>query len=119
MRTVAAMVAILGVIALFPLSAADDCNVSTSPAHVCQKIDVPWPGTPVPQLTVFGTYYLWVGPGHCVPPTANDCRGVPAGTGSTAGVAGILYQESNNHAGLQRAQFLSNGVVQPDRMVLI
>lgn len=119
MRTVAAMVAILGIVALFPQVSADDCNLSTSPAHACQKIDVPAPGSPVPPAAVFGTYYVWIGPGHCTNPIGGDCRGVPAGAGSTLGVFGVLYQESNGLGGLQRTATFTAGHRPADRMVLV
>lgn len=119
MRTVAAMVAIAGLVALFPqVNAANDCNISTSPAHACQAVSVPWPGSPVPESAAFGMYYVWVGPGHCVPPTAPDCRGVPAGPGSTLGLVGVIYQESNGLPGLQRQATNVGGFRPPDKMVV-
>lgn len=134
MRLVATMVALVGIIALLPQVEANECNTSTSPARACVTIPVAkpasQPGVPsVPDTPYWGTYYLWLGPGHCAAPTSNEClgtpsapnSGVPLPVGQPVGVGtfGMLYQESNGLPGLQRAQTFSGGIKAPDRMILV
>ena len=130
MRTVAVLLALLSVLPLFPMSlAADDC-ANPGAASFCQRIDAPRPSTPngvptPPDTPYWGSYYLWLGVGHCVTPLSSDCRGQPAyqpgvepptgGSPVGPGVFGVLYEESNGLAGLQRS-FTSRVA---DRMVLV
>lgn len=92
----------------------------------------------LPQTTYWGNYYLWLGVGRCTTPDLNVCRGSPPGPpvgvekpdcplapsqcpsgvfGGTVGVGvfGILYEETNGVAGLQRYYTTRPA----DRMVLV
>lgn len=95
----------------------DDCRTNATAAIVCQKIEPPQPGAPAPTVK---THYLWIGPGACTSASLSQCAGTPGGSGSTAGVFGVLYEESNTAPGLQRFDInTGTKIYRPDRMVLI
>ena len=139
MRKVAVTVAVLSLLALVPptQAAEDQCQLAPAEGIACLALPVQKPvsppgapGVPPEANAYFGTYYLWVGPGDCTGSViAGGCRGVPASPGSGvplptggavgAGVFGVLYEESNNAAGLQRQQFAEGGLRLPDHMVLV
>lgn len=120
MRNVAIALAALTLIAALPtVLSADECAAAGS-GSLCIPIAATRPTSPpgVPQIPnepFFGTYYLWLGAGHCTTFDLNDCRSVGAnrfgfalpnevGGGRTPGVGifGLLYQETNGAPGLQR-----------------
>lgn len=125
MKTVAALVALVGIVALMPSvlgAPADECRMSP-PDIVCRKVDVDHQGLPVVNtLPYFDTYYLWLGAASCDSAVSNDCRGTPAnGAGVTTpagpvgvGTFGMVYQETNGAPGLQR---FSGGGYPADHMV--
>lgn len=128
MKTVAALVALAGILAVLPTTVggpADECR-SDPPNVVCESFEVSHQGLPmINTLPYFDTYYLWVGLGDCSLPPSTLCRGTPAAPGSGvptpagnvgAGVFGLLYQETNSAPGLQRSQA---GTFQADKMVLV
>lgn len=143
MRSVAVALAVLTLVAAFPtVLSADECATPGS-ASFCVPIDASRPTSPpgvpsLPQTTYWGKYYLWLGAGHCTTLNLNDCRGYPPGTpvgvekpdcplapsqcpagvfGGTVGfgIFGLLYEETNGMAGLQR-YYTSRAA---DRMVLV
>lgn len=139
MRTVAVTFVILSTLALFPPGlAADECQLDVQHGTICvstgdllNRQSTP-PGVPNPNEPYYGKYYLWIGPGHCLPnPLVLDCRGSLAPGSGTAlpyeagggslpiGLFGVLYQESNGVPGLQRTPVVSGGLRPPDHMVLI
>lgn len=132
MKSVALLVALVGILAVMPTTLggpADECR-RDPPAVVCQSFEVSHQGLPVlSSQPYFDTYYLWTAPGKCASPTAPDCRGTPAAPGSGvptpagnvgAGAFGLLYQETNGAAGLQRGFLIFGGQpYQADKMVLV
>lgn len=133
MRNVAIALAALTLIAALPtVFSADECAAPGS-GSFCIPIAATRPTSPpgVPQIPnepFFGTYYLWLGAGHCTSINLNDCRSFhadshgfalpnEAGGGRTPGfdLFGLLYQESNGAPGLQR--YFTTRV--SDTMVLI
>lgn len=126
MKTVAALVALVGIVAVMPLALggpANECQM-TPPGIICRELVVSHQNLPVVNtVPYFDTYYLWIGAVSCESPTTNDCRGTPsAGAGVTTpagpvgvGLFGILYQETNGAPGLQRF----SGSTPADRMVLV
>ncbi|HET6406011.1 MAG TPA: hypothetical protein VFH78_15330 [Candidatus Thermoplasmatota archaeon] len=133
MRSVAVTIALLSLVAVFPPASSSDECAAPGTLSFCQKLDVmrpnPPPGVPnLPNTPYYGTYYLWVGAGHCIGTNLNDCRSYPpggpigvklpaeAGGGTVGfGVFGMLFEESNGAPGLQR--FVTSRP--PDRMVLV
>lgn len=141
MRPVAVTLAVLMFLVTFPPTsvAADECAPGNAGAlSWCVPIEAYRPTSPpnvpsLPPSQLWGKYYLWIGPGHCTSPFSGDCRSVPAGeprgvpTGAPppapsyvgAGLFGVLFQESNGLAGLQRTLSAAGGARPPDRMVLV
>lgn len=138
MRTVAVLLALASALALIPPATAEnECATDLVEGRLCMELPVQNPGAPPglpgvpPQANpYFGTYYLWVGIEDCSQsPISNDCRGVPVSPGSGVptpdgsavglGIFSMLYEESNNVAGLQRNVFFAGGLRQPDHTVLV
>lgn len=120
MRAMALFLVFVSLGALVPSAAAasdGDCVTNAAALVVCTRIDVPFTVSQAPRPT----YYLWIGPGECRDPLNHaECRGVPAAPGSTVGVFGLLYEETNHYAGLQRRPINSSGTSYPaDKMVLV
>lgn len=120
MRLVVLAVAGLALFAAMPaVEAGNECQTNTASGRVCQTLTVPSPDPRVPP-GVAGTYYVYTAPTACLNPLASDCRGTPAGPGSTLGVFGMVYRESNALPGLQRSSITVDGRIFPaDSMVVL
>lgn len=128
---VAVAVATLSLLATLPTALSYDECAAPGSLSACQTIGAQRPASPpgvptLPASPYWGTYYLWLGAGRCVAMDLNDCRGFPSAPESGVplpdgsrtvglGTFGMLYQESNGMAGLQRYVTLRPG----DRMVLV
>lgn len=125
MRIVATTLAALILAGMGPAVATNDCDREPTDGAVCHEFDV---GAPVPAPYA-DHYYIWLGWDACTPnPLTYDCMGRPAAGGSgvptpigpvTAGMFGVLYQESNGCGGLQRFKQACGALVEPDRMILV
>lgn len=127
MRTVAVILALLTVVPMLPVAAADDC-ANAGAGSFCTHFTVDRPGSPpgvptVPASPNYGKYYLWISGTRCTSPLSADCQGtsnppvgvhVPEYGYAGVGLVAVLYQETNGAAGLQR--FLLSRA--PDRSVL-
>jgi len=87
---------------------------------LCAAVEDPALGPPVPAQK---PRYVWIGPGKCVQGATldiPDCRGTPAAGGSTQGLFGVVYEESNTIGGLQRAPItIGERTYAADKMLLI
>ena len=145
MRTVAVALALVSVFALVPAAeGADQCYTDLAAGQACITLPMtqptlppPAPGLPPQTSPYFGTYYLWFGPGECIPnPISDDCRGVEASKDSgipvpeagdpvpyvapvCACVFGTVYKESNGVDGLQRHPVIFGQFRDADHMILL
>lgn len=119
MRILAVLVALAGIALVPPAAAGNECVTNAAALVFCQQIDVNNPDPRVPRNDAFDTYFLWVGPGKCMT-VSGDCFGTPAGPGSTAGLFGVLYQDTNPLLGLQRSGInVGERFIAADKMVLV
>jgi hypothetical protein len=114
---------------------ANECTTNAGSARVCQAVPVakpvpppPAPGVPAQFDRYFDTYYVFIAGTGCTSPTSHSCTGGPPASGSGvplptggafgAGVFGVIWQETNNCGGLQRATLGGCGMG-ADRMILV
>lgn len=123
MRHVAVAFVLILLAAAMPASADrlgpyDECDsLNAAAAQPCARVEVP-SGNGVPATPV-KRHYLWAAAAKCAPAFDSTCSGRPA-QDAVAGFLGVVYEETNGLAGLQRTvRAIGEKTYVADHMVLV
>lgn len=107
MRPVAGLFALMFLVAAMPATADhatyDECANSATAPNACLRLESPTGAGPT------RTFYAWAASAKCAPTFDAPCAGRPTAdhpTVPSVGFAGVLYEDTNNLGGLQRARLL-------------
>lgn len=111
MRPVAALVALLALLVLPSVASGDDC--------VFPCVAVPAESVPNTGQQIEPGYYVYLQVVTCAPAMKDACMGRPT-EGAPLGYVGMVYQETNHRAGLQRTSTVSGSTtIPPDQTLLL